>query len=98
MLTALGRKLFFAADDGAHGQELWKSNGKKGGTGLVRNIRSGDKGKLTPSSLSAASGKLYFAADDKTHGTELWKSNGKKGGTALVKDIKPGKADALPRT
>ena len=37
-LTAVGGTLFFAADDGATGRELWKSDGTAAGTVLVKNI------------------------------------------------------------
>src|SRR5262245_16839844 len=38
-LTAVGRMLFFAADDGVHARELWKSDGTPPGTTLVKDIR-----------------------------------------------------------
>jgi ELWxxDGT repeat protein len=34
--------LFFAADDGIHGGELWRSNGRRAGTVLVKDINTGD--------------------------------------------------------
>jgi ELWxxDGT repeat protein len=33
--------LFFAVDDGTHGRELWKSNGSRSGTVLVKDINTG---------------------------------------------------------
>lgn len=38
-LTRVGSTLFFAANDGVHGYELWKSDGTAAGTKMVKNIR-----------------------------------------------------------
>jgi ELWxxDGT repeat protein len=64
--------LFFAANDGTTGLELWKSNGTAAGTVLVKNIRPGSDSSY-PSSLINVNGTLFFAADDGTMGFELWK-------------------------
>ena len=40
-LTNVNGTLFFAADDGTNGCELWKSDGTAAGTVLVKDIRPG---------------------------------------------------------
>ena len=39
--TAIGNTLYFQANDGTNGAELWKSDGTESGTVMVKNIRSG---------------------------------------------------------
>ena len=81
--------LFFQANDGTNGPELWKSDGTSAGTMLVKDIRSGSSGS-NPQSLTNLNGTLFFSARDSMYGYELWQSDGTSAGTTLVKDIRSG--------
>ena len=87
-LTPVGQTLFFTADDGVHGRELWKTDGTFGGTSIVSDIHAGASGS-SPSSLTDVNGTLYFSADDGVNGRELWKTDGTAEGTVRVLDINP---------
>jgi ELWxxDGT repeat protein len=74
--TNVGGTLFFTADDGTHGHELWRSDGTAAGTRLVRDIKPGavDSYPYSPYDLTNVGGTLFFSADDGVHGYELWKA------------------------
>ena len=86
LLTNVNGTLFFRANDGTHGTELWKSDGTAAGTVLVKDIYPGSASS-SPYDLTNVNGTLFFAADDGTHGYQLWKSDGTAAGTVLVKDF-----------
>lgn len=94
-LTDVGGTLYFVADNGASGPELWKSDGTAWGTARVKDIAAGPAGS-SPASLLNWNGTLVFTADDGVHGRELWKSDGTEAGTVMVKDVLPGVDGSAP--
>lgn len=85
-LTRAGGLVYFSANDGTHGRELWVSDGTSDGTALVRDIRPG-VASSAPSALTRVGTRVFFSANDGTHGRELWVSDGTAAGTRLVKDV-----------
>lgn len=84
--TIFQDKLFFAANDGIHGVELWRSDGTAAGTLLVRDNNPGPASSY-PTNLTATPLGLLFGADDTRYGVELWHSDGSTAGTHLLADI-----------
>ena len=68
-----GARLFFAADDGVHGFEIWESNGAPSGTVMMADINP--SGSSYPSDLTTVGGAVFFAASDGTQ-SGLWKAAG----------------------
>ena len=92
MFEGMGGELFFSADDGISGMELWKSDGTNSGTVIVSNIAANGSSSWPGQKISVGD-TLFFTANDGTSGNELWKSNGTYSGTSLVKDIVAGPSD-----
>lgn len=102
-MYAYDGRIFFSADDGAHGCELWVSDGSAAGTSMVQDIRPGAEGSLTwPTELESSTAliplgkQLLFVADDGAHGRELWLTDGSAQGTRLLNDIAPEAAAGAP--
>ncbi|XXF75317.1 hypothetical protein P2318_19840 [Myxococcaceae bacterium GXIMD 01537] len=98
-LTVAGSAVYFAANDGEHGYELWKSDGTEEGTVLVKDILPGAEGSslmLAPFLAVGRKGTLAFTASNGVNGLELWLSNGTAEGTRQVRDLAAGPYSASP--
>lgn len=71
--------LYYTANDGAIGTQLWKSDGTVAGTALVKDISPGTVNIIQ--NMTNVSGRLYF-----TVGNSLWNSDGTEAGTVPVMD------------
>ena len=97
--TEFNDQLYFSANDGENGSELWVTDGTTAGTQLLININPSPgnySSSSSPSSLTEFNGKLYFSAFDGENGSELWVSDGTTAGTSLLTEINPGDGSSSP--
>ncbi|MDD4289717.1 MAG: CARDB domain-containing protein [Patescibacteria group bacterium] len=80
--TNVNNKLYFVANDGINGYELWKSDGTTNGTVMVKDISTGISSS-NPQDLININEVLYFRANN-SDGSRLWKSDGTEIGTEVV--------------
>jgi ELWxxDGT repeat protein len=87
-LARAGSNVFFVADDGRTGRELWVTNGTRRGTRRVADLVRG-RASSSPHDLVAVGDALYFFAPHGS-GDGLYKSDGTRQGTVLVSDLSGG--------
>jgi ELWxxDGT repeat protein len=87
--ASIGGTLFFVAKSltDKSGCELWKSNGTRSGTKMVKDIYRGDS---DPTLLVARGSYLYFSLWNKA---EVWRTNGTGAGTKRIASICRKKSD-----
>jgi len=88
-------KIFFSANNGSNGWEIWESDGTPEGTRQFLDILPGSTSSL-PYGFSVANNFLFFSVNDTISGRELWKTDGTISGTHMVKDILRGMPGSDP--
>lgn len=94
-IVPLGDYVYFLANDGSTGYELWKSNGTSAGTTRVLDIYSGAQSGW-PAWMTVMNNKLYFAARNGSDGDKLMRYDplNHQLGAQLVADINGTSSDS----
>ena len=87
--------LYFAAT-GLDGTELWKTDGKSGGTFQLVDLNPGTANS-SPNELTSYNGLLYFAATTVSEGRELYRTDGTAAGTQLAEGSLAGTDGLSPK-
>ena len=92
--TAVGNELYFTTWEPETGVELWRSDGREDGTGVVADIVH--KGDALPADLTPYRNTLFFSAWDGRNGRELWQTDGRERSTVRVTDVAEGEHSSSP--
>ncbi len=84
-IVSYNNNIYFAYDDGVHGNELWISDGTVAGTVLFKDLYAGSTGSY-PQAFTVANNKLFFMASGVDGERRLYVSDGTKGGTKIIKN------------
>ena len=93
-MTEYKHRVYFSADDGVHGIELWVTDGTEEGTQLFADINPGAL-RSSPQSFKVAGGLLFFVAivpdDPHFHGTnpalgDQWDGRGHANGLSRARE------------
>ena len=87
-LHVFGAHVYFSADDGIHGRELWRSD-LEGRAELVKSITPGADGTRIDH-FRVFDGHLYFRARPEGESASLWRTDGTTEGTTRVQRFETG--------
>jgi ELWxxDGT repeat protein len=84
----IGNTMFFGANDGTNGRELWAYDFDNSSSWMVADINPGSLDS-NPDDFTVMGTRLYFTASDSASGNELWAYETTNATTWLVFDINP---------
>lgn len=102
-LYVWNNKLYFTANNGIVGEELWVSSGTGVTTNLVKDVFPGISDILDTSNnlsnrpfFAGSANALLFVANSPIYGQEMWATDGTEANTQLLKDLNqlPGSTNA----
>ena len=95
-MASINSKVYFQADDGTRGSELWKTDGTTSGTEFVKAFKTGSDSGY-PCYFTELGNKMIFQADTVAFGSEIhvMQSN-EQVWLGTIKDINPGTANSNP--
>jgi len=91
--TVFNNYVYFSANNGSNGVELYRSQGTVATTELVMDINP--SGNSNPANFMEYNGELYFSANDGVNGKELWKVDTNNNVT-LVENFTAGSGSFFP--
>lgn len=87
----INNKLFFYANDGVNGEEMWVTDGTNAGTFMLKDINVGTGNGISHNQgadkLGEYNNELYFNAIDASNNHKLYKSDGTVAGTILLSNV-----------
>ncbi|RKH69320.1 ELWxxDGT repeat protein [Corallococcus aberystwythensis] len=93
-----GGGVLFPADDGAHGLELWRSDGTGAGTRMVKDVTPAQR-QADAIGMWTVNDRLLLGVYDETGKSEVWRSDGTAEGTQVLSPAmgaSPGYPTLLP--
>ncbi len=94
-LTVFRDRVWFSANDGQHGRELWASDGTAAGTQMFADLWPGSYAG-NPTGFCVLGDRMFFAAYGQGAGVELWVTDGTVAGTNPFADLRPGSGSSFP--
>ncbi len=94
-LTVCAGMVFFSADDGVHGRELWSVDAMKQ-CAMVYDVETGENGSNPECLMDVGESRLFFCARTDQYGIEPYRYVQSEGAVRLIGDLRPGPESSEP--